>query len=314
MTARATITVGRAPRRSRAASLRVDALDGASLRLQWALSQVETLRQQLTSSQQESAIAQRQLELLTIANLQLRDLAVRREHEVACSLSPRWYRTDSCLSAGLDPKALERIDQLATRQTRFSKGDHLYRAGEEFTSLYLIRTGSCKTVLLARDGQDQVAGYHMTGEFIGTDGIGSAVHHCQAIALETTEVGVLPFEQIEALAMVSGRLQHNLHKMLSDETVRAQELMILLGRMCAGQRLAVFLLDLSRRHAARGYSSCEFVLRMTREDIGSYLGLTLETVSRTLSRFQSKALIQVRGRSVQLLDRAALNRLVDCDA
>ena len=143
------------------------------------------------------------------------------------------------------------------------------------------------------------------------DGIGSDVHECQATALEDTEVCPLPFERVETLARRSTRFGHNLHKLLSQECSRVQDLTLVLGTMCADQRLAVFLLDLSRRYKSRGFSSCEFVLRMTREEIGSHLGLKLETVSRAFSRFQGQGLLQVQGRLVNLLDQVALAQIAD---
>ena len=191
------------------------------------------------------------------------------------------------------------------------KGDVLYRVGDGFSALYAIRTGSCKTLMLARDGCEQVAGYYMTGEIIGLDGIETDIHGCQATALEDTEVCPLPFDEIENLAHRNACFQRNLHRLLTHRYARARTLMIVLGTMTADQRLAVFLLDLSRRYRARGYSSCEFVLRMTREEIGSYLGLKLETVSRLFSRLQRDGLIQAQGRAVKLLDPVALNQIID---
>ena len=190
------------------------------------------------------------------------------------------------------------------------KGDTLFRAGDRFASLYAIRSGSCKTVSLTEDGHDQVSGYHMAGEILGTDGIGTDRYSSQAVALEDTEVCVLPFGRLEAFGRQHVRFQHNLHRLLSREISRESKVMLLLGTMLAERRLAVFLLDLSERYRARGYSSCEFVLRMTREEIGSYLGLKLETVSRLFSRFQREGLLQVQGRIVKLLDRASLKRLI----
>jgi CRP/FNR family transcriptional regulator, anaerobic regulatory protein len=227
---------------------------------------------------------------------------------VACSTCTL---RDLCLTEGLDPEALSHIDELVTARIRFRKGDTLFRAGDRFTSLYAIRSGSCKTISLTEDGHDQVAGYHMSGEIIGTDGIGTDHYACQAVALEDTEICVLPFERMEAFGRQHMRFQHNLHRLLSREIARECRVMLLLGTMLAERRLAVFLLDLSERYRARGYSSCEFVLRMTREEIGSYLGLKLETVSRLFSRFQRDGLVQVQGRIVKLLDRSSLKRLVE---
>jgi CRP/FNR family transcriptional regulator, anaerobic regulatory protein len=229
--------------------------------------------------------------------------------QVTC---PTCKLQDFCLSEGLDAEAMRQIDEFVTARSLLHKGETLFHAGDRFTSLYAIRSGSCKTVSLSEDGHDQVSGYHMLGEIIGTDGIGTASHGCQAVALEDTEVCTLPFERIEALSRQNIGFQQNLHRLFSREIARERAIMMLLGTMHAEQRLATFLLDLSRRYEARGYSSSEFVLRMTREEIGSYLGLKLETVSRLFSRFQREGLVQVQGRVVKLLDRPSLKRLIAC--
>jgi len=232
-------------------------------------------------------------------------------HEVASlrATCPGCTLHDLCLLEGLDAETMRQMDALMSTRIRLRKGETLFRAGDRFTSLYAIRSGSFKTVLLAADGQDQVAGYHMSAEIIGTGGIGTGSHGCQAIALEDTEVCVLPFERLEALARQNSLFQRNLYRLLSREIARERALMLLLGTMRAEQRMAVFLLDLSQRYKLRGYSSCEFRLRMTREEIGSYLGLKLETISRLFSRFQREGLLQVEGRVVKLLDRASVEGL-----
>jgi CRP/FNR family transcriptional regulator len=218
-----------------------------------------------------------------------------------------------CLSAELEPDATSQVEHLLCTRNRLRKGDALFRLGGGFHALFAIWTGSCKTILLTGDGHEQVAGYYMTGEIVGMDGIGTGTHECEAAALEDMEVCPLPFDQVEHLARVSEPFRRNLHRLLSQEGVRAQNRMLVLGTMRAEQRLATFLLDLSTRHGARGFSSCEFLLRMTRDEIGSYLGLTLETVSRVFSRFQRSGLIQVRGRSVKLLDGVAMSRIAHGD-
>jgi CRP/FNR family transcriptional regulator, anaerobic regulatory protein len=144
---------------------------------------------------------------------------------------------------------------------------------------------------------------------VGGEGIGTERHSGQAMALEDTEVCVLPFDRLEELARHVVPLQRNLHKVLSTEITRDQNVMLMLGSLRAEERLAVFLLNLSQRYRERGYSATEYVLRLTREDIGSYLGLQLETVSRVLSRFQAAGLIQVQGRVVKLLDLPALKQI-----
>jgi len=229
-------------------------------------------------------------------------------HEVPrAAASPGPHVSESRMPSGLD---LDELEFLTTARIRLRKGGALFRAGEGFTSLYWIRTGSCKTVLPGENGEDQVAGYHMPGDVIGTDGIGADSHDCEAIALEDMEVGVLPFHRVEEFARQNHQFQRRLNRLLSQEITRERRVTMILGRMRAEQRLATFLLDLAHRYQVRGYSSVEFVLRMTREEIGSYLGLKLETVSRLFSRFDDEGLVKVNGRGVKLLDRIALRMLV----
>ena len=280
--------------------------------LRAATAQVDDLKRALLLSQQESIAAQERVAILTSADAQRRCVAF--QSAVARSpmpCSPILASTRTSLCSGLGPDELALVEPLFIRQKRFRKGDTLYRVGDAFDALYAIRVGSCKTVLLGRGGQERVGGYHIIGDVIGIDGIDSDVHECQATALEDMEVFRLPFDGLEIGARCSDRFGHNLHKVLSQECSRLQGLTFVLGTMCADQRLAVFLLDLSRRYQARGFSSCEFVLRMTREEIGSHLGLKLETVSRAFSRFQDQGVLQVQGRLVKLLDHVALKQIAD---
>ncbi len=226
-----------------------------------------------------------------------------KAHCLNCSMR------ELCLPVGVDREGLHQIDALVTERLRLKKGDTVYRAGDPFTALHAIRVGSCKTTVLGEKGYEQVAGYHMMGDIVGMDGIGTLRHSGQAVALEDTEVCVLPFERLEELARHVVPLQRNLHKVLSTEIARDQNVMLLLGSMRAEERVAVFLLNLSQRYHERGYSAIEYVLRLTREEIGSFLGLQIETVSRVLSRFQAAGLIQVQGRVVKLLDLPALRQL-----
>jgi CRP/FNR family transcriptional regulator len=232
--------------------------------------------------------------------ISIRDL---KTHCMTCSMR------ELCLPVGLEREAMHQLDQLVSDRRRFKRGEMIYGAGEAFAALYAIRLGSCKTTVLAEDGREQVAGYHMPGDLLGLDGIGHERHGCQAIALEDSEVCVLPFGELENLSHRLPPLQKNLHRVLSREIIRDHNVMLLLGSMRAEERLAVFLLNLSHRYHERGYSATEFVLRMTRDEIGSYLGLKLETVSRLFSRFQQEGLIQVQGRAIKLLDTAALRQL-----
>ena len=211
---------------------------------------------------------------------------------------------------GLEPALLQKLDELIKNRVRLKKGEVLYRAGDRFAALYAIRMGSCKTTVLSEDGREQVAGYHMQGDMLGMDGIGAERYGCEAVALEDTECCVLPFGELGDLTRSAAPLQRNLYRFLSREIARGQDIMLLLGSMRAEERLAAFLLNLSQRYRERGYSGTEFVLRMSRQEIGSYIGLKLETVSRLFSRFQQEGLIQVQGRSVKLLDITTLKRLL----
>ena len=195
-------------------------------------------------------------------------------------------------------------------RTKLKKGDALFHTGTPFTALYAVKLGTLKTIVLSDDGREQVAGYHMSGDLLGMDGMADDRHACEAIALEDTEMCVMPFTRIEELSRHVPALQHNLHKFLSREIERDHRVMLLLGSMRAEERLAAFLLNLSERYKARGYSSTEFQLRMTREEIGSYLGLKLETVSRLFSKFQEEGLLKVAGRSVKIINMPILKQLL----
>lgn len=190
------------------------------------------------------------------------------------------------------------------------RGQYLFRAGDAFQSVYTLRAGTMKTVAPAPGGGDQVTAFFLAGETLGLDGIDSETHTCDAVALEDSVVCVIPFGVLEALCRETRDLQHRLLKVMSAGLVRESEHAMLLAGLSAEQRVASFLLNLSARLRALGYSSTAFSLRMTREEIGSYLGIKLETVSRILSRFQREGWVQVRSKSITLLDPAALRVLL----
>lgn len=215
-----------------------------------------------------------------------------------------------CLPAGLDAKEMEQVDRLVNRRRQVRRGDHLYRAGAPLQSLFAVRSGFMKSCVLHDNGREQVAGFHMMGEFLGLDAISTGKHICDVVALEDSEVCEIPFSHLERLSRELPSLQQQLHRLMSREIVRDYGVMLLLGSMKAEERLAAFLLNLSQRFAARGYSSTEFNLRMTREEIGSYLGLKLETISRALSRFQEDGLIEVRNKRIKIVKMDALRALI----
>jgi CRP/FNR family transcriptional regulator len=231
--------------------------------------------------------------------------------KVACS---NCNLRELCMPVGLSDQELKRLDDLVTVRRKVKRGDTLFTNGEQFTSLYAIRTGFFKTSLATEDGRDQVTGFQMAGEIIGLDGIVNDQHGCDAVALEDAEICVIPFEQIEEIAREVTALQHHVHKIMSREIVREHGVMLLLGSMRAEERLAAFLLNLVQRLHARGFSKSELVLRMTREEIGSYLGLKLETVSRTFSKFADEGMLEVKQRHVRILNTEALQSLVNSSA
>ena len=215
-----------------------------------------------------------------------------------------------CLPVGLMPNEFEQLDAVIRQSRRLKKGEYLFRAGEPFSSLYAIRTGFFKTTVASQDGRDQVTGFFMSGELIGMDGICSQVHSCDAVALEDSEVCELPFAHMENLGQRIPSLQTHFFRLMSREIVRDQGVMLLLGNMRAEERLAAFLLNLSNRLYSRGFAANDFILRMSREEIGSYLGLKLETVSRTLSKFHHEGLILVEHKHIQILEPQALKKMV----
>lgn len=217
---------------------------------------------------------------------------------------------DRCLPATLKPDAVRRLDRAVSSHIRLQKGKRLYCCGDRFRAIYAIRIGTLKTVVVAPDGRQRVTGYHLSGEILGLDGIGEQHHVCDAVALEDSEVCVLPFDELDLLTTDMPALRRNLYRTIAHDIRRGQEMMLLLGSRSGEERLATFLLDLADRYRTRGYSASEFVLRMTREDLASHLGLKMETVSRLISRLQADGMIQVQGRAIKLLDPTALRHLI----
>ena len=223
-----------------------------------------------------------------------------------CDLRDLW-----CLPIGLKGPEFQQMDSIINRRKRIKRGEYLYRSGDSFRSLYALRTGFFKTVLNSENGQEHVTGFHMTGELLGLDAICNDSHSCNAIALEDSEICEIPYSALESLCREIPALQHQFHKIMSREISRDHTLMVLLSSMHADERIAAFLINLSQRFEARGYSSVEFQLRMTRGEIGRYLGLKLETVSRTLSKFQDEGLISVHNKQLILNDLPRLKQIVE---
>jgi CRP/FNR family transcriptional regulator len=189
-------------------------------------------------------------------------------------------------------------------------GQALFRSGEIFDAVYLVRTGFVKTVVLLEDGREQVTGLHMPGEMLGMDGLASGRYASDALALDDSDVCVVPYDRLETLSHGAREVQRHLHRMFSHEIVREQRMMLLLGSMRADERVSAFLLNLSERLTARGYSPSDFVLRLTRDEIGSLLGMKLETVSRIFSKFQKARLIEIDGKHVRIVSIGGLRAVV----
>jgi CRP/FNR family transcriptional regulator len=214
-----------------------------------------------------------------------------------------------CLPMGLDEADIDRLDKVIGRRRRLVKDELLYRAGEPFRNLYAVRFGHFKTYQVNAAGEAQITGFQMAGELLGMDAISGEHYRCDAVALEDSEVCEIPFGNLEELFGQVPALLRHFHRIMSQEITREQNVMLLLGNMRAEQRFAVFLVNKSARYAARGYSATRFQLRMSREDIGNYLGLTIESISRLLSRFKKMGLLQVDKREVVLLDPARLKAI-----
>ena len=208
-----------------------------------------------------------------------------------------------CWSAGIAADETRWYDNVKFTRRRVKRGDVLYHMGDHFESIFAVRSGFFKTRILLDDGRDHVTSFRMNGEWLGLDGIAAQTHACDAIALEDSEVCIMSYVRLMHLANKVQSLGMELNRMLSQEIVREQQIMALLGTMQADERVVTFLLNLSTRFQERHYSATRFVLRMTREEIGSYLGLKLETVSRVFSRLQAAKLIRIEhSKEITLLD------------
>ena len=202
------------------------------------------------------------------------------------------------------------MERIVYARRRVQRDECLFRTGDPFRCLYAIRGGFFKTSLVDGEGREQVTGFYMSGELLGMDGLAGGRYPGSAIALEDSDICELPYSLIEETGRDVPSVQHRLHLMLAREIVRDQGIMMLLGSMRAEERLAAFLLYLSKRFRRRGYSESEFHLRMTRKDIGSYLGLEVETVSRLFSTFQKDGLLEIDGKHVRIVSIVKLERVL----
>lgn len=218
--------------------------------------------------------------------------------------------SELCVPTGLNAAELDQLSSIITRGPSLPRGKHLFHIGEPIHSLYAVRSGSVKVYVPTDPGEEQVLGFTLPGEFLGFDGIEAEHHTCAAVALETTSVCELPYGRLEELCHAIPGIDSRIHKLIGREITVDHEMLILLGKKSAEERLATFLLSLSARFKRRGFSERDFNLSMSRHEIGNYLGLAVETVSRLFARFQDEKLVRVNRRYVQILTMERLRELV----
>ncbi|WP_269801142.1 FNR family transcription factor [Psychromonas sp. MB-3u-54] len=214
-----------------------------------------------------------------------------------------------CIPYSLNENELERLDNIIERKKPIQKGQEIFKAGQEMKCLYAIRSGTLKSYTITEQGDEQITAFHLAGDLIGFDAISSETHPSFSQALETSMICEIPYDTLDTLSISMPKLRQQILRLMSGEIVGDQNMILLLSKKNAEERLASFIFDLSQRFAARGFSPREFRLSMTRGDIGNYLGLTVETISRLLGRFQKMEMIAVKGKYISILDDAQLTLL-----
>ncbi|ATC98571.1 MAG: FNR family transcription factor [Pseudoalteromonas spongiae] len=207
-----------------------------------------------------------------------------------------------CIPVSLNAEEMGKLDDIIERKKPLHKGDYLFEAGQPLRSIYAVRSGSFKSYTLTESGEEQITGFHLAGDIVGFDGISTMSHKSYAQAMETAMVCEIPFTTLDDLSGKLPKLRHQVMRMMSNEINYDQEMLLMLNKKTAEERLAAFLANLSTRFGERGFSKKEFRLTMTRGEIGNYLGLTVETISRLLSRFQKAEIIKVEGKFITILD------------
>ena len=220
-----------------------------------------------------------------------------------CSLS------ELCLPAGLDKNSLEKLENAVNRSNPVQKGQSIFHMGDSFTSLFAIRSGSAKLIRTTESGEEQIIGFYLPGELLGLDAIEDDIHKCSAIALETMTYCSFPFSRLEELGQIIPGLQHQMFRLMSKELSSENEMLLSISNKKADERIATFLMNISQRYRSLGYSSTDLKLAMSRQEIGNYLGLTIETVSRIISRFQNENIISTNRKHVQIENKTKLEQL-----
>lgn len=218
-----------------------------------------------------------------------------------------------CLPVSLQSDDIDKLDQIVQRGQVLQKGEHIYQAHDPFRSVFAIRSGYVKTYRITDDGEEQVTGFYFPGEVFGMDGINSHKYACSAKTLESTAICEIPFDRFQELTTKLPSLQMHFFQLMSQEITSDQQLITLLSKKTAEQRVATLLLTISARNALRGLSATDFRLAMSRTDIGNYLGLTVETVSRTLSRLVKSQVISLQQKEITILDANQLREVANLD-
>jgi len=237
-----------------------------------------------------------------MSSVSVLDLALQRSC-AHCSLHPL------CSPVGIGPHELQQLDDIVRRRRRVVRGERLYRPGDPLTALYVARDGAFKTVSIREDGEEQVIGFHLTGELIGLDALGGGAHRCEAVALTAANVCEVPFDHLASVAAQLPSLHHQLLRVIGQSAERDQAHLGILVRRQASSRISLFLHSLSERYRNIGHSPTQFKLPMSREDIARYLGLALETVSRGFTKLQDDGVIESAGRRIDIRNPTALSRL-----
>ena len=211
-----------------------------------------------------------------------------------------------CLPLSLHIDDIDKLDNIIQRSRPLQKGEYLYRANEPFQSVYAVRSGTVKSINISSNGEEQVTGFYLPGEILGMDGLAQNHHNNSAIALETSAICEIPFSRLEELSVEIPSLQRHFFQLMSKEIANDQQLITLLSKNSADERIAALLLSISTRNHRRHLSAAKFRLPMSRTDIGNYLGLTIETVSRVLSRLQKSGILNVNKKDIAILDMQSL--------
>ena len=234
--------------------------------------------------------------------------ALPQAHCKDCSLSAL------CLPLSLNLDDMDALDEIVKRGRPLKKGDYLFRQGDNFSSVFAVRSGALKTFSLSDTGEEQITGFHLPSELVGLSGMDNELYPVSAQALETTSICEIPFDRLDDLSVQLPQLRRQLMRLMSREIRDDQQMMLLLSKKTADERIATFLVNLSARFRARGFSANQFRLSMSRNEIGNYLGLAVETVSRVFTRFQQNGLLEAEGKEVHILNPIELCALAGGNA